>query len=72
MSVSELACARCHSTYRITSMPVPVRRRDSIECQVCDAPLLTWTEPVEHYADLVTRREWRPPSGDPGPVAQGP
>lgn len=68
------ACERCGSVYRITSMPVLARRRDALDCEVCGATLLRWTEAVEYYADLVKRGPSRlEPQPEPeDPITQGP
>ena len=72
MSERTAACERCASVYRITSMPVLARRRDTLDCEVCGATLLRWTEAIEYYADLLERGPTRFDSRPEDPIAQGP
>ncbi len=55
--MEKVICSNCGSVYHLTSNHIPVRDKDTIECQVCGTQIFSWNESKIWYSKLVERHE---------------
>ena len=51
-------CETCGSVYAIQSQSLPMRDKDSIDCEVCGATLRSWNGAAQYDATLTSRAPW--------------
>lgn len=58
MRNDEIVCPKCGSIYTLTSQHIPVREKDSIDCEVCDQKkIFSWNEARDFTAILKEKKE---------------
>ena len=59
MTVSDLQCPQCGSTYHLKVFKLMQRDVDSIDCSVCGKKdIFDWNEAKMYTATLVDKKEW--------------
>jgi len=62
--MDDITCPNCHAVYRVTTVSLIQRDRDSVSCEVCDKILLEWDAAVTYRVSMVKRGQL--PQGDVG------
>lgn len=64
--MSEQVCKSCGAVYEVTSHKLPVRDKDSIDCDICGAELIAWNGGVTFSARLKHRGNSNQPRNQEG------
>lgn len=57
-------CKNCQATYRLSSVSVPMRDKDNIECDFCGAELISWNGGIVYSSELLSPPPETPNEGD--------
>jgi DNA-directed RNA polymerase subunit RPC12/RpoP len=50
-------CSNCGSEYILSSNPISMRDKDTIDCEVCGNEIFRWNEAKIWFAKLKTKKE---------------
>ena len=50
-------CEKCGSVYKLTSVNVPMRDKDTIECDICGETIHSWNQAKVWSATLIEKNE---------------
>ncbi|MBL7717696.1 MAG: hypothetical protein JNL72_02580 [Flavipsychrobacter sp.] len=53
----KVVCSGCGSVYELSSNKIPVRDKDTLECEVCNTQIYSWNEAKIWYAKLVEKKQ---------------
>ena len=53
----DVVCKKCGSEYSLGAQKIPVRDKDTLECEVCGETIFSWNEAKIWHATLVVRKE---------------
>lgn len=57
MTTEKYECPVCGSKYEITKHKIIMRDKDSIECDICNHPIISWNGGVMYSSKLLERNE---------------
>ena len=51
----DIICSECGAKYKLYSMKIPMRDKDSERCEICGATLISWNGAIMYDARLIEK-----------------
>lgn len=55
--MKKVTCSGCGAEYELRSFKIPMRDKDSVECEICNIQLYSWNEAKMWTATLIKKKE---------------